>query len=213
LPIGNKTSNLIPVRAPYEGVLVESTVVAGEVVDTTNIMFTVADPRQMRLVLNVRQEDSRYIKPGLPVQFNTDNGEKEISGIIAWISPAVDQHSRTLPVRVNLANGQGQLRDKTFGSGRIILREEPKAIVVPREAVQSTSDAHFIFVRDKNYLKADSPKVFHVRQVRIGARDDKHVELLAGALPGEVIATKGSPVLLAQLLRGSLGAGCGCHDH
>ena len=42
LPIGNKTSNLIPVRAPYEGVLVESTVVAGEVVDTTNIMFTVA---------------------------------------------------------------------------------------------------------------------------------------------------------------------------
>jgi cobalt-zinc-cadmium efflux system membrane fusion protein len=38
------------------------------------------------------------------------------------------------------------------------------------------------------------------------------VELLAGVLPGEVVATEGSNVLLAQLLRASLGAGCGCHD-
>jgi len=51
-----------------------------------------------------------------------------------------------------------------------------------------------------------------MRQVRIGARDDRYVELLAGVLPGEVVATKGSPALLAQLLRSSLGAGCGCHE-
>ena len=119
----------------------------------------------------------------------------------------------SVQVRVPLDAGEGKLRDKTFGTGRIILREEPHATVVPKEAVQSTSDAHFIFVRDKNYLKEGAPKVFHVRQIRIGAKDDRFVELLAGALPGEVVATKGSPVLLAQLLRSSLGAGCGCHEH
>jgi cobalt-zinc-cadmium efflux system membrane fusion protein len=116
-------------------------------------------------------------------------------------------------VRVTLENQEGRLRDKTFGTGRIVLREEPNAIVVPREAVQSTNDANFVFVRDRDYLSDDAPKVFHVRQVRIGARDDHYVELLAGVLPGEVIATKGSPVLLAQLLRSNLGAGCGCHEH
>ncbi|MBI3861813.1 MAG: efflux transporter periplasmic adaptor subunit, partial [Planctomycetia bacterium] len=121
--------------------------------------------------------------------------------------------SRTLRVRVLLDNEDRRLRDKTFGTARILLREEAHAVVVPREAVQSTADAHFVFVRDKNYLQEGSPKVFHVRQVRIGARDDQYVELLAGALPGEVIATKGAPVLLAQLLRSNLGAGCGCHDH
>jgi cobalt-zinc-cadmium efflux system membrane fusion protein len=70
-----------------------------------------------------------------------------------------------------------------------------------------------VFIRDKNFMQKDSLKLFHVRQVRLGAGDDKHVELLAGALPGEVVATKGSPVLLAQLLRSNLGAGCGCHEH
>jgi cobalt-zinc-cadmium efflux system membrane fusion protein len=90
------------------------------------------------------------------------------------------------------------------------LRSEPHAVVVKREAVQSTAGSQFVFVRDKDYQKADHPKVFHVRQVRTGARDDEFVELLAGVLPGEVVATSGSPALLAQLLRSSLGDGCGC---
>ena len=213
LPTGTKTTNLIPIRAPYDGTVVSSDVVAGEVVNTSTVLFTVADPKHMRLLLSVRQEDAKYVIPGLAVIFRTDDGSQEATGRISWVSPAIDERTRTLQVRVTLENSHGRLRDKTFGTGRIVLREEPNAIVVPREAVQSTSDANFVFVRDRDYLKDQAPKAFHVRQVRIGARDDQYVELLAGVLPGEVVATKGSPVLLAQLLRSNLGAGCGCHEH
>ncbi|HEX4146759.1 MAG TPA: efflux RND transporter periplasmic adaptor subunit [Pirellulales bacterium] len=213
LPAGIKTANLIPVRATYEGVVVESRVVAGEVVATTTVLFTLANPRRMLLVLNLRQEDARYVATGLPVMFQTDDGSREVAGRVSWVSPAIDEKTRTLEVRVMLDNVDGKLRDKAFGSGRIILRQEPNAIVVPREAVQSTSDASFVFVRSRNYLDSGAPKVFLVRQVRVGARTDGYVELLAGVLPGEVIATKGSSVLLAQLLRSNLGAGCGCHEH
>lgn len=213
LPSGTKTANFLPIRAPYRGVIVSSEIVAGEVVDSTKSLYTVADPMRMWLMLNVRQEDAKYIQVGLLVKFKSDDGAAEVRGQISWISPAVDEQTRTLRMRVAIANPDGALRDKTFGTGRIILREEPNAIVVPREAVQSTPDAHFVFVRDKNYFDDSAPKLFHVRQVRIGAKDDQFMELLAGVLPGEVIATKGSPVLLAQLLRSSLGAGCGCHEH
>lgn len=211
LPAGAKTGNLIAIRAPIEGVVIASDVVAGEVVDSTNVLFTVANPQRLWMTLHVRQEDARFIGLGLPVQFRADDGSETVTGEISWISPAIDPRTRTLEVRVIVDNREGKVRDKTFGTGRIVLRDEPHAIVVPREAVQSTNDAHFVFVRDKNYLQDGSPKVFHVRQVRIGASDDQSVELLAGVLPGEVVATKGSPVLLAQLLRSSLGAGCGCH--
>jgi len=213
LSAGKKTANLIPILAPHDGVLVVSEVVAGEVVDTAKSLFTVSDPSRMWLLLNVRQEDAKIVQRGLPVQFQSDNGDQFVIGQVTWISPAVDEQTRTLQVRVSVANEDGSLRDKTFGTGRIVLREEPNAIVVPRDAVQSTPDASFVFVRDKNYFEDDSPKFFHVRQVRIGARNDQYVELLAGALPGEVIASKGSNVLLAQLLRSNLGAGCGCHEH
>ena len=213
LPAGTKTANLIPVRAPSGGFLVDSEVVAGEVVDASRTLFTVADPSRMWLLLNVRQEDADHVRRGLRVKFRADNRSQEVTGEVDWISPAVDQQTRTAQVRIVISNLDGKLQDKTYGTGRIILREEPNAIVVPRDAVQSTPDAHFVFVRDKGYFDTNSPKFFHVRQVRIGARDDQFIELLAGVLPGEVIATKGSNVLLAQLLRSNLGAGCGCHEH
>lgn len=212
LPAGTKTANLIPIQASHSGTIVAADMVAGEVVDTLTPLFTVSDPSRMWLHLNVRQEDARYVRPGQPVRFQADHGDREVSGQVSWISPAVNEQTRTLQVRVSVVNSDRSLRDKTFGTGRIMLREEPSAIVVPRDAVQSTSDAHFVFVRDKSYFDQDSPKYFHVRQVRLGAHDDEYVELLAGVLPGEVIATRGSNVLLAQLLRGNLGAGCGCHE-
>jgi RND family efflux transporter MFP subunit len=213
LPEGAKTANLIPIRAPYSGEIVSADVVAGEVVDASEVLFTVADPARMWLILNVPQENAKYVKRGLDVSFRPDDGGQPVSGQISWISPAIDEHTRTLEVRVAIDNADHRLRDKTFGDGRIVLREEPQAVVVPRAAVQSTGDANFVFVRDKNYLDEKSPKVFHVRQVRLGAHDDECIELLAGALPGEVVATQGSAVLMAQLLRSNLGAGCGCHDH
>lgn len=212
ISLGKNSANLIPVRSPIDGILMESEVVAGEVVDTAKSLFTVVDPSRLWLMLNVRQEDAANVRPGLPVRFLSDNGGQEVNGQVDWVSPAVDQQTRTSQVRINVSNGSGKLRDKTFGTGRIVLREEPNAIVVPRESIQSTTDAHFVFVRDKNYFDESSPKFFHVRQVRLGAKDDQRVELLAGVLPGEVVATKGSAVLLAQLLRSNLGAGCGCHE-
>jgi cobalt-zinc-cadmium efflux system membrane fusion protein len=212
LPDPAKTANLIPVRAPYDGVIVESEVVAGEVVNDGEVLFTVADPRHMWLILSVRQEDAKYVKRGQTVRFTPDDGGDVVMGEVSWISPAVSEQTRTLDVRATIDNASGALRDKTFGAGRVVLREEPHAVVVPANAVQATTDAQYVFVRDKNYLKPDAPKVFHVRQVRVGARNAEHAEILAGVLPGEVVASKGSAVLLAQLLRGSLGAACGCYE-
>jgi cobalt-zinc-cadmium efflux system membrane fusion protein len=67
-------------------------------------------------------------------------------------------------------------------------------------------------VRDKRYFDKDSPKVFHVRTVRVGGEsekfNEKFTEILAGVLPGEVVATKGSDVLRAELSKNNLGEGC-----
>jgi len=213
LPATARTANLLPLRTPYRGTIVASDIVAGEVVDASKLLFTVADPRHLWLLLNVRQEDAPHVAVGQTVAFRTDEQTQTIPGKVAWIGPAIDQRTRTLQVRVILEDSPRPLKDRSYGTGSILLRKEPHAVVVPRESVQSTGDAQFVFVRDKDFLKPGAPKVFHVRQVRVGARDDKYIELLAGVLPGEVVATKGSPMLLAQLLRGNLGAGCGCHEH
>ena len=213
LAADTKTANLMPIVAPQAGEIVQTHVVAGEVVASDTTLFTIAEPDRMWLTLNVPAEQARFVERGQQVEFTTDDGSQTAAGAIEWISPAVDPKTRTLQARVPLDNRQSKLRDQTYGTAQIVLREELSAIIVPKIAVHSTGDAHVIFVRDKNYFDENAPKLFHVRQVRLGAKNQTHVELLAGALPGEVIASQGSAALVAQLLRSQLGAGCGCHGH
>lgn len=201
------TANLLPVTAPFDGAVVGRTVVAGEVVDPGKALLEIADPRHVWLTLSVRQEDARRVKLGQRVRFRPDGDPEEAAGAVDWVSTAVDPKTRTVQVRATLDNPDGRLRAGAFGPGRVVLRYEPYAVVVPREALHWEGDCFVVFVRDKDYLKDGAPKVFHVRKVRPGAQDDRHVEILAGVLPGEVVATKGSAVLQAELLKAKLGEG------
>ena len=200
-------SNLLPLRAPLDCVVIDRDARLGEFVDTTKSLFNLADTSRMWLLLNVRSEDAGKFGLGQKVEFKPDAQGTVASGTIAWISTAADEIARTVKVRVELENPDGQLRAGTYGTGRILLREEKEATVVSSEAVHWDGSCHVLFVRDKDYLKKDAFKVFHTRTVRPGVKQAELTEIIAGVLPSECVATKGSAVLLAQLLKNNLGAG------
>jgi cobalt-zinc-cadmium efflux system membrane fusion protein len=205
------TSNLLPLVSPMNGLVVSREVVAGEVVDVARILFEVVDTRSLWLTFDLKGEDAHRVRVGQSVRFKPDDGRGELAGKIAWRSSQADPKTRTVKVRADLADPDGRQVANTFGAGRVILREEPKAVSVPNEAVHWDGCCSVVFVRDKDYLKSDY-KVFHVRKVRTGAKDEKYTEIVAGVLPDELIVTKGSGLLLTELLRGSLGEGCACHS-
>jgi multidrug efflux pump subunit AcrA (membrane-fusion protein) len=203
------TSNLLPLKAPMDGAIVARHATAGEVVDTSRVLFQMADTDRMWLTVNVPLEEARKLVLGQAVRFRPDGSHAEVAGSLSWISTTVDQQTRMVAARAEVPNPQGHLRHGTFGTGYVILREEPEAIAVPNEAVHWEGCCHVVFVRDKGYFDGpDSPKVFHVRTVRLGTRTERFMEIVAGVLPGEVVATKGSDVLRAELLKNNLGEGC-----
>lgn len=217
------SSNLFALRAPLAGAIVEREVVVGEVVDSNKLLFTLADPARMWLILNIRQEDVDYVEVGQEVRFQAGNDNHtsanadgpassagEVSGQVAWISTSADERTRTVEVRVALANPQGRLRANTFGTGQIVLRHDPQALVIPSEALHWDGDCHVVFVRDKRWFEDGAPKFFHVRKVRVGVQEPGSTEILVGLAPGEVVASKNSVVLESQLLKSKLGEGCGC---
>lgn len=206
LPTGLQSTNLLPLRAPFAGVVLSADAVAGEVVSAASGLLTVADPRVLWLELHVRQEQAGYVRPGQPVRFETDDGSEHARGEVAWVSPAVDVRTRTVEVRVVVDNAAGRLRANMYAHGEIVLRHESRAVVVPRAALHAAGDVQLVFVRGRDFLKEGTPKLFYPRQVRPGAERGEYVEILAGVLPGEVVATVGSNALLGQLLRGNLGA-------
>ena len=207
----NATANLLPIRSPMNGIVIERTVTPGEVVDPSRLLFQVADTRQMWLQLSVPLESIDQLAVGQRIRFTPDGSRRVVEGKLDWISTSADKDTRMVEVRAVLANSDGQLRNETFGMGEIILREETNAIVIPTGSSHWEGCCQVVFVRDKNYFDSpDSYKVFHVRSVRLGAINGDVTEVISGVLPGEVIASAGSDVLKAQLLKNNLGAGCDC---
>ena len=205
------TANLLPVVSPMNGVVIQRSVTPGEVVDPTRILFQVADTSQMWLRLSVPLENIDQLAIGQPIRFTPDGSRRAIEGRLDWISTSADTETRMLEVRAVLSNTDGRLRNETFGTGDVVLREEPAAIVIPKGSSHWEGCCQVVFVRNKHYFDSpDSPKVFHVRSVRLGASNEEYTEVISGVLPGEIIATAGSDVLKAQLLKNNLGAGCDC---
>lgn len=201
------TANLLPVRANHGGVVIAREMVEGEVVDRDDGVLEFADVSRLWATLNVRQDDAKYVLLGQSVQFFPDGMKSPVIGQVVWISTAADEKSRTIQVRVELDNSNDRLRAGMFGVGKIILRDEPSVVTVKNESVHWDGSCNVVFVRDKDFFKNEYSKIFHTRTVKVGAKDDEFTELIAGVVPGEVVATQGSGVLMAAVLKGNLGAG------
>jgi len=205
------SSNLIAVTATFEGEVVERAAAAGEAAEPSKPLFVVADPRHMWLMLRVGLEDAGRVKPGQAVKFQHGGHPGWDDGTVAWVGPAADERTRTVPVRVDFPNPSGVHHANTFGTAHVVLRVEPDAIVVPSSAVHWEGDCNVVFVRDRNFDRPGSPKVFHVRSVRPGAQDvaakGAVTEVVAGLAPGEWVATANSGVFRTELLKNNLGAG------
>jgi membrane fusion protein, heavy metal efflux system len=119
-------------------------------------------------------------------------------GRLNWISAEVDEKTRTVKARAEAVNPQRRLRPHTFGNGRILVRSQPEAVVVPSEAIQTDGPNQLVFVHVTD-------EKFAPRLVTTGLRDEKYTEILSGVSPGERVVTVGSHVLKTELFKDRLG--------
>jgi len=201
-----RSANLLPVSAPQDGVIVALEVLAGAVVDRNQALFEVAEPRKISIVAELTPSDAQQVSVGQGFLFAPDDARAaRVRGVVAWIAPSVDPHTRTVPVRADVAIDAENLRAGSFGRARIVVRQSEKAIAVPNAALQWEGCCHIVFVR-----LADD--IFQTRKVQLGARDPAYSEVIGGLLAGEVVVTTGSHVLKSEILKSNLGAGCCAED-
>lgn len=207
------TANLVPLVAPFDGIVIGRDIVVGELVEPSSSgQFVVADVRRMWIELDVRKEDAFKIRRGQEVVFSADGLNEKVRSKISWISTEVDKRTRMVQARVEVDNplihgessapdGQRLLRANMFGMGRIRIHENPAAIVVPSQALQRDGAATVVFVRTGEL-------VFQPRPVEVGIVNDAYTEVLTGLKPGDRIAAGGSHVLKAEVVKKRL-AGAG----
>ena len=204
-------ANLITVFSPLNGRVVNLHAVVGEVVGRGESLMTVSDTSRVWVDLRVPAEDAAFAEVGRTVRYTPDGTDRIYEGEVIWVDSELDPATRTVRVRAAVPNPDGALRNESFGAGELVLRVEDEAVAVPAEALMWDGENTLAFVRDARWFEEGRPKFFTARSVRPGVdAGNGYVEVIAGLLPGEVVATGGGDVLRAQLLKSNLGAGCTC---
>jgi cobalt-zinc-cadmium efflux system membrane fusion protein len=125
-------------------------------------------------------------------------------GLVAYISPALDPNTRSLRIRIEVADRHPDLRPGVFAQAELVCAGNfGLAVAVPESALQTVEGEMVVFVP-----VAGTSGAFVKRVVRVGPAVGDLVPLLSGLAEGESYVATGTFVLKAELTKDSAG-----HEH
>ena len=151
----------------------------------------IADLSTVWAVLTVYQKDLAAIRSGQTVEVVASHDLAAATGTIDYVSPILDEHTRTTTARVVLANDEGHWRPGLFVTGVVVVERVRGDIVVPKTAIQTVAGRSVVFV--------ETSDGFEARPVRLGQTDGESVEVIAGLESGERYVAAGGFVLKAEM--------------
>lgn len=184
--------------SPCHGIVISQYVKEGDFVDPLTSIVTIANPDVLRASFDVYEKDLGKIQLAQKVIVTTSAyPDKEFEGKVVFISPRVDENSRTIKIRVDVDNKDHLVKFGMFVNGKIERESEQEFFIVSRAAIQKMESGDTVFI-------VKDEETFEIRTVKIGVQTDKEAAITEGLSEGEIIVTQGSFILKSELLKSEL---------
>ena len=106
-----KPLDQLTVYAPIGGVVIDKKATEGMYVKTGTPIYTIADMSTLWVLLDVYESQLPWVQYGRDVAFTTESWPGEIfKGRISFVSPILDDKTRTVKVRAVVENVEGKLK-------------------------------------------------------------------------------------------------------
>ena len=185
----------VPLRAPFDGRVITRNITRGEVVETDQKLFTVADLTDVWVIGNVPEKDVRFIRKDQKVNVVLAAYPHAIfTGTITYVGDVLDPATRTMRLRVTVPNPDRLLKPEMFAIVSVYAASSPDTLSVPLAAVQDGSAGKMVFVQRE-------AGTFEARTVKLGNEEEGVVRVLEGVKAGEQVVTKGSFALKSEMER------------
>ncbi|KEF38225.1 RND family efflux transporter, MFP subunit [Schinkia azotoformans MEV2011] len=166
------------ITAPFAGVVVETIVDTGDMVNPGMPLLTVEKaPYYLEVFVDERKQSE--IKIGDQISVTIDALQNTVQGKVTEITPKIDPASRTFRVKIEVPQTASKLKSGMFGYA-IFPEGDQKGIFIPKTAIYYWSQLTAVFV-------VDDQGIAHLRYVQLGKEQDQTVEVLSGLNPGERI--------------------------
>ncbi len=200
LESSRKIRSVVPIVAPFAGRIIGRKLTRGEVVETTENLFVIADLSEVWVQANIPEKDipfahSVHASGDRQVEVRINAYPKEVfQGTITYVADVLDPVTRTMQLRIELPNQDGRFKPEMFATIRLFSEAQPDRLAVPEAALQRDQGRTFVFVQR-------SLNEYEVREVHIGESNGTVTAILAGLKEGEPVVTQGAFVLKSELLK------------
>ena len=185
----------MPLRAPFNGRVITRNITKGEVVETDQTLFTVANLTDVWVIGNVPEKDIRFIRKDQHVNVVLAAYPHAIfAGTITYVGDVLDPATRTMSLRVTVSNSERLLKPEMFAVISVYATSSPDALSVPLAAVQDGPVGKMVFIQQEI-------GTFEARTVKLGSEEGEVVRILEGVKAGEQVVTKGSFALKSEMER------------
>jgi len=205
---GAAAGGVLRLRASVDGTVLFLHAVGGERVDPGEVIATIGDVAVVWVWADLYERDLAKVQLAaqaptpLPAEVSVRAWPGQaFPGTVDFVSPSVDEGSRTVKLRVTVPNPDGRLLSGMFAGVRVFLPGDERTLAVPRDAVLEDEGRAFVFVHhhDDFYVR---------RPVTTGRAWGDRLEITAGLQGGETIVARGAFLLKSDVLRSKMGAGC-----
>ena len=185
-----------PIHAPVDGTVISKDVALLEQVGPTNQSLGVADMATVWLTADVYEEHLRLLKQvaNQAVTFRSEAWpDRVFEARIFYTGDIVDSETRTISLRAVADNTDRMLKPGMFVTVELPAKAQATVLQVPLTAIQEHEGKSFVFVHG-------SGDTFERRDVKLGRRNPKVVEVLDGINAGDEIVVSGGFALKSQML-------------
>ncbi len=197
-----QANSLMTVRAQFGGTVMEKTVLPGAYVMPGEKLFTLSDLSSVWLNADVYEKDIAGVQVGQPVAVTaTAYPGQNFDGVVTFINPVLDDATRAVKVRIEMANPDGKLKPNMFVNSSIGL-QLGDSLVIPVSSLLDTGSRKVVYV-------AQSEDTFVKRDIVTGQEADGYVQVLSGLQPGETVVTAATFLIDSQTQLGSFGGHAG----
>lgn len=172
------------IRAPFHGILGESRVESGDVVQAGTPLVPLTQNNELEVAFTVSEKHISQVRRGQKVSLSLPGyPETTFHGEISFLDPVITPSTRSLRLKATVENSQGRLLPGGFASVRLTVDRRENATVIPEEALIPTRKGYMVFTVQNGTAQA--------REVRIGLRRPGIVEIREGVEPGSTVITTG----------------------
>ena len=174
----------ITLTAPISGVIAELGARQGMTVSAGMTLFRIASLGSIWVVAEVSETQAALLVPGNAVQVLVPAYPNErLKGRISAILPEINAATRTVRVRIEVANPGGRLKPGMYANVTFTPRAQA-LLLVPTEAVIRTGDRNVVIV-------AEAEGHFRVAPVETGIESGAETEIRKGVGAGERVVVSG----------------------